>query len=135
MMGVLGNLATKELGNLGGGKGGMVMAIMKMIESHPGGIQGLLKDFEQNGMGDAVKSWLGDGQNTQVSPEQVNKAVGQQDVQKVADQAGVSHEQASSSMASLLPEILDKLSPNGQAPQQNELMSKGMDLLKGHLGL
>ena len=134
-MGFLGNLATKELGNLGGGKGALVMAIVQMLQNRQGGIQGLMQAFQQHGMGDAVQSWIGTGQNQQVSPEQVNQALGHDQVQEVAQQAGVSHEEASSGIAALLPQIVDKLTPNGQVPQQGDLMSKGMEMLKGHFGL
>jgi uncharacterized protein YidB (DUF937 family) len=134
-MGFLGNLASKELGNIGGGKGAMVMAIVQMLQNRPGGIQGLLQAFQQHGMGDAVQSWISTGQNQQVSSEQVNQALGHDQVQQVAQQAGVSKEEASSGIASLLPQIVDKLTPNGQVPQQGDLMSKGMEMLKGHFGL
>ena len=134
-MGFLGNLASKELGNIGGGKGALVMAIVQMLQNRQGGIQGLLQAFQQQGMGEAAQSWIGTGQNQQVSPDQVNQALGPDQVKQVAQQAGVSHEEASSGIASLLPQIVDKLTPNGQVPQQGDLMSKGMEMLKGHFGL
>lgn len=133
-MGFLGNLASKEFGNLGGGKGALVAAVLQMVQNH-GGIQGLLQAFQQQGMGDAVQSWISTGQNQQVSPEQIDQALGHEQLQQVARQAGISHEQASSGIASLLPEIIDKLTPNGQVPQQGDLMSKGLEMLKGHFGL
>jgi uncharacterized protein YidB (DUF937 family) len=134
-MGFLGNLASKELGNIGGGKGALVMAIVQMLQNRQGGIQGLLQAFQQHGMGETAQSWIGTGQNQQVSPDQVNQALGPDQVKQVAQEAGVSHEEASSGIASLLPQIVDKLTPNGQVPQQGDLMSKGMEMLKGHFGL
>ncbi len=134
-MGFLNNLAGGALGNLGGGKGALVMAIMQMVQNQPGGIQGLLQRFQQQGLGDAVQSWISTGQNQQVSPDQVTQALGQDQVQQVAQQAGISHQEATSGLAALLPEIVDKLTPNGQVPQQDDLMSKGLEMLKGHFGL
>jgi uncharacterized protein YidB (DUF937 family) len=134
-MGFFGNLATKEFGNMGGGKGALVLAIVQMIQNRQGGIQGLMQAFQQNGMGGAVQSWIGTGQNQQVSPEQVTHALGQDQVQQVADQAGISHQDASSGIASLLPQIVDKLTPDGQIPHHNDLMGKGMEMLKRHFGL
>src|SRR3954471_3410800 len=124
-MGFLNNLASSALGNVGGGKGAMVVAIVQMLQNRPGGIQGLMQAFQQNGMGNAVQSWIGTGENQQVSPEQVTQALGHDQVQQVASQAGVSHQEASSGIAALLPQIVDKLTPNGQVPQHGDLMSKG----------
>jgi uncharacterized protein YidB (DUF937 family) len=134
-MGFLNNLASSALGNVGGGKGAMVMAIVQMLQNRQGGIQGLMQAFQQQGMGNAIQSWVGTGENQQVSPEQVTQALGHDQVQQVADQAGVSHQEASSGIAALLPQIVDKLTPNGQVPQHGDLMSKGMEMLKGHFGL
>lgn len=134
-MGFLENLAGRELGNMGGGKGALVMAIVQMLQNRQGGVQGLLQAFQQQGMGNAVQSWIGNGQNQPLSPEQVTQALGHDQVQQVADQAGISHQEASSGIAALLPEIVDKLTPNGQVPQQNNLVNEGMQLLKGHFGL
>lgn len=134
-MSFLGNLVSQELGNLGGGKGAMVLAIVQMLQNRQGGVQGLVQAFEQQGMGSAIQSWIGNGQNQQVSPEQVTQTLGQDQVQQVADQAGISHQEASSGIAALLPQIIDKLTPNGQVPQQNDLMGEGLQLLKGHFGL
>ena len=134
-MGFLNNLASSALGNIGGGKGALVMAIVQMVQNQPGGVQGLLQSFQQQGLGNAVQSWISNGENQSVSPEQVTQALGHDQVQQVADQAGISHEEASSGIASLLPQIVDKLTPNGEMPQSNNLMGEGLQLLKGHFGL
>jgi uncharacterized protein YidB (DUF937 family) len=84
-------------------------------------------------MGDVVQSWISTGQNKPISPNQVTQVLGHDQVQEVANQAGVSHEEASSGIAALLPNVVDKLTPDGQVPQQGDLMSKGMELLKGKL--
>ncbi len=128
-MGILGNLAQ----NIGGGQGGMLPAILSMLQNRQGGISGLISAFEQHGMGDVVQSWIGNGQNKSISPDQVTQVFGHDGVQQVADQAGVSHEEAKSGIASMLPQIVDKLTPNGQVQEHGDLMSKGMEMLKGKI--
>jgi uncharacterized protein YidB (DUF937 family) len=128
-MGILGNLAQ----NIGGGQGGLLPAILQLVQNRQGGIGGLLSAFQQHGMGDAAQSWIGTGPNHSISPDQVSKVFGHDGVQQVADQAGVSHEEAKSGIASMLPQIVDRLTPNGQVQEHGDLMSKGMEMLKGKI--
>lgn len=128
-MGMLGNI----LQGLGGGQGNLLPIILKVLQNQPGGLGGLLNSFQQKGMGDIVQSWISTGQNKPISAEQVSEALGPEQVSAVANEAGISHEEAKSSLASLLPQVVDRLTPNGQLPQSNDLMSQGMELLKGKL--
>jgi uncharacterized protein YidB (DUF937 family) len=134
-MGLLDNLTKAAASNMGAeGQGsGLAGAILQMLQNQPGGIAGLMQNFQQNGLGNLLQSWIGTGQNLPISAEQVKQVLGHQQVAQIADQAGVSHEEASSGLASLLPQIVDKLTPNGQVPQSGDLMSQGMELLKGKL--
>ncbi|HWR13743.1 MAG TPA: YidB family protein [Terriglobales bacterium] len=126
---MLGNI----LQGLGGGQGNLLPIILKVLQNQPGGLGGLLNSFQQKGMGDIVQSWISTGQNKPISAEQVSEALGPEQVSAVANEAGISHEEAKSSLASLLPQVVDRLTPNGQLPQSNDLMSQGMELLKGKL--
>jgi uncharacterized protein YidB (DUF937 family) len=128
-MGVLGNLAQ----NLGGGQGNLMTAILSVLQNRQGGIGGLASAFQQHGLGDVVQSWISTGQNKSVSPEQVTQVLGHDQVQQIASEAGVSHEEAKTGIASMLPQIVDRLTPDGQVPQNNDLMSKGMEMLKGKI--
>jgi uncharacterized protein YidB (DUF937 family) len=128
-MGMLGNLAQ----NIGGGQGGLLPAILSLLQNRHGGIAGLLGAFQQHGLGEIAQSWIGTGQNKSISPDQVSQVFGHDQVQQVADQAGVSHEEAKSGIANLLPQIVDRLTPSGQVQQHNDLVSEGMQLLKGKL--
>jgi len=95
-----------------------------------GGLGGLIQTFHQKGLGDVVNSWVGTGQNQPISPDQVHSALGSDTVQQLASNAGVSTETATSSLSQMLPMFMDKLTPNGQIPQQGNLMQSGMDMLK-----
>ena len=51
-------------------------------------------------------------------------------LQDLAAQLRVSPQQASGSLASVLPQPIDQMTPNGEVPQGGDLLSQGLDLLK-----
>ncbi len=123
----------------GGGQGGanpMLNAVIGMIQQHPGGIQGLLGQFQQQGLGDQVASWVGTGQNQEIGAEHVQQALGQEPIAGLAQQLGIGHSEAASGLAQFLPLVIDKLSPQGQLPSQEEQQQGGglMGMLGGLLG-
>ena len=130
--GLVGQMGAKGADGQEGQEGqgsALLGTVMNLIQNHPGGIQGLLGQFQQAGLGEHVASWVGNGENQPLSAEHVQAALGDEQVQQVAAQAGLSPEQASSGLAALLPQVIDKLSPNGQ------LAEGGLGgMLKGLLG-
>ena len=122
---VLGGQAPSQDGQ-GGGLGGINPALLATLapivlsmlsnNSQSGGLGGLIDKFTQAGAGDAVASWLGTGSNQPVSGEQVTQALGSDTVSQIASQLGVDHGEAASGIAAVLPALVDKLTPNGQAP-------------------
>jgi uncharacterized protein YidB (DUF937 family) len=85
------------------------------------GLGGVLSALQSNGLGDAVSSWISTGANKAISPEQLQSALGSEKVAQFAQQAGVSGKEASSTLASLLPSLVDKLSPDGKLPDASGL--------------
>ena len=122
----------------GGGQGPnpMLRAVIGMIQQHPGGIQGLLGQFQQQGLGDQVASWVGTGQNQDIGAEHVQQALGQDSIAGLAQQLGIGHGEAASGLAQFLPLVIDRLSPQGQLPSQEETDAGGglMGMLGGLLG-
>jgi uncharacterized protein YidB (DUF937 family) len=92
--------------------------------------------LENGGLGDAVRSWVGTGSNQPVSADQVAQALGPGGhLQQLADTAGVSQDEAAQQLSSLLPEVVNHLSPNGDLPQgQLDLASLAQKFLGGHTG-
>ena len=109
-------------GNAQGGNG-LLDTVIQLIQNQPGGLAGLVQSFQQGGLADVVNSWVSTGQ-------QLASVLGSGPLQDIAAQLGVSPEQASGSLADLLPQIVDQLTPNGQLPQGGDLLTQGMDLLK-----
>ena len=127
------DLAKGVLGGQGGAGQGGVSTILEMLQNQPGGLSGLVQNFHQNGLGDVVSSWISTGQNLPVSADQLQSVLGSEQIQAIAQKLGISTGDAGSHLASLLPQIIDGLSPNGQLPQGGDLMSEGMNLLKGFM--
>lgn len=90
---------------------------------HPqtGGLAGLVDRFKSEGLGDTVSSWIGTGQNKPIDPDQVEKVLGQDKVQEIATKLGVSTEEVSQGLAKLLPEVVDKATPQGSIPAGDSL--------------
>jgi len=119
-------LLDSVLGSLGGEAAG---GIGELLNSQ-GGVAGLAEKFGQKGLGDLAASWIGTGANASISPEQIAAVLGSGPVADFAARLGISPEQASETLAGLLPQAIDKLTPNGQVPD----ISGVLDQLPGGLG-
>jgi len=115
------------LGGLGGSSGGgdIVGAISGLVSGH-GGLEGLVGQLSQGGLGDVVSSWVGTGPNQHVAPEHLAAALGPDKVSELASKAGLPVETFLPILASALPHIVDALTPNGQVPSGNA--TEGVDI-------
>ena len=134
-MGMLEDLAGNLLGggmsNQGGGAS-MLSTVLQLVNNQPGGLAGLLAQFQQGGLGDLAASWVGTGQNLPISADQLQGVLGGDMLGQLAGKLGIAPEAASSQLAEILPGLVDKLTPGGELPQ-GDVMAQGMDLLKGFL--
>ena len=133
-MGIFDDIAGKVQGLAGGGDSGIVKAIMEMLSSREGGgLNGIIQSFQQRGMGDIVTSWIGKGPNKPISPVQIREGLGSERVQQVATKAGISTDEAATKLSRHLPDIVDKVTPDGVVPEGG-MLDKGLDLLKSKFG-
>ena len=137
-MGLLDSLLSSVLG--GGNAGGtqqnaLVQLATGLITNHSSGngLAGLAQQFDKNGLGDLMQSWIGTGQNKAISPDQLHQVLGDEQVQHFAQQHGMQGSQVTTALAALLPQLIDKLTPHGQVPPQNDLQGMLTGLL-GSLG-
>jgi uncharacterized protein YidB (DUF937 family) len=132
-LGILDEMAKGLLGKvLGGGSSqNPLMDIVLGLITNPqtGGLQGLIQRFKEKGLGEAVSSWISTGENQPVSGEQIQHALGGNFIQQIAEQLGSSKSEVSGSLSNLLPQIIDKLTPNGSLPESDQL-HQGVELLK-----
>ena len=131
-MGLLDQVVGAMAGGQSGGNNALLETVMRMIsDPQSGGLQGLIQSFQQGGLGDIVNSWVSTGQNLPISAEQIQSVLGDSALGGLVSQLGMNSEQASGSLASMLPQLIDSMTPNGQVPQGGDLMSQGMEMLKG----
>ena len=130
-MGLLDNLENQAVTSvLGGGSNPLAANILQMIQSQPGGLQGLVQSFHDKGLGGLVSAWVSTGPNPSASADQVQQVLGSDKVKQLAASAGISPDIAGSAIAQLLPTIVDKLTPNGQVPEHSNVMDIASGLLK-----
>jgi len=105
--------------NLGGiaSSGALISEVISMLQNRPGGLGGLLQSFQQGGLGHIFQSWIGTGQNLPVSPDQLQGALGSDWLAKIAQATGLPANEVSQHLSTVLPQIVDHLTPNGQMPQ------------------
>ena len=109
MGGVLGGLlGAGQSGGMGAGMGG-------------GGLGGLMSQFQQGGLGHIAESWVGNGPNQPVSPEQLHGVLGADQVQSMASQAGMQPHDFLSQLSQHLPEAVHGMTPNGQLPDEGTM--------------
>jgi uncharacterized protein YidB (DUF937 family) len=105
--GVLGNLG----GLLGGGSVASVLS---------GGLRDLVERFKQNGQGQAAESWVNTGPNQPLQPDQLEQAIGPDVLNTLSQQTGLSREELLSRLTRELPSAVDKLTPEGRLPTEDE---------------
>ncbi len=128
---VIKGVAGKFLG--GGGQNPLMDIVLGLITNpQTGGLQGLIQTFKEKGLGDAVSSWISTGENQPVSGDQIQHALGGSLIQQIAEQLGSSKSEVSGGLSSLLPQIIDKLTPNGTLPDDDSLQ-QGLNSLKKNL--
>ncbi|HTD02981.1 YidB family protein [Undibacterium sp.] len=118
-------LLDTALGMLGGNqdpngdpKAKLMQAAIGMLSNpQSGGLQGLISTLQQSGLGDVVGSWVGTGQNLPISADQIKQALGNGQLQQLADAAGISHDDAASHLAEMLPGVVNHLTPDGTVPE------------------
>ena len=120
---LIGGLAGGGSGAGGGGLAAMLPMLAPVVGKliAGGGLQKILASLQEQGQGDKASSWVSTGSNEPISPVELRRAVGDDAVRDAARRAGVSEEEAASGLAALLPDVVDRLSPDGTLPDQKEV--------------
>jgi uncharacterized protein YidB (DUF937 family) len=108
----------------GGGQAALIAAVLGMLTNSAngasaggGGLGDLLARFEQAGLGDAAQSWVGTGANQAVSADQISSALGSDTIAQLAQQIGLPAGDTAGHLSELLPQVIDRLTPNGAVPE------------------
>lgn len=120
-MGLLDSVIGALGGSQGGGQGDALQAVIAMLarsgqgaNGGVGGLGGLVQQFQQGGLGELMNSWIGTGQNLPVSASQLQDVLGSDLLAQFAQQLGLPPDEAAGQLSQLLPQVVDKLTPNGQ---------------------
>lgn len=104
----MGGAAFPQAGGMGGGLGGL---------------GGLLEQLTRSGFGQQANSWVGTGPNEPLQPQAWSQVFGRDQLAAIASQAGISEDQAQAGLSELMPEVVDRLTPGGQMPVQDQLLA------------
>jgi uncharacterized protein YidB (DUF937 family) len=111
-------IAMQMITNKGGAGGGMDM----------GGLSGIVEAFQKGGLGNLADSWVGTGENLPVSPDQLSQALGSDKISQIASQLGMSQGDVSGGLAQILPQLIDKVTPNGQLPANSSMIENALSM-------
>lgn len=116
-----------------GDKAGSLLSVLLMLltDQNRGGFSGFLDQFKRIGLGDAASSWVTRGNNAPLSNEQLQSALGAETIDDIAAQTGIDPNTATSALAYMTPKVVDTLTPDGEIPDQNTLLSKIGGFLTG----
>jgi uncharacterized protein YidB (DUF937 family) len=128
------------LSRLGGGNqpqsGNLLLQLALSMLQQNGGLEGILGKLREGGLSQQADSWVGTGQNMNISADQLQQVFGSSGISDLASRLGMSEQQASSGLAQLLPEVINQLTPEGQVPENsNDEISQGLSMLANSPGL
>jgi uncharacterized protein YidB (DUF937 family) len=134
--GGLGDILGRVLGGQGGGAGDrattasaddVLPAALKNLLGGAatgsvvsGGLSTLIREFQDRGYGQAAQSWVGNGPNETIAPNDLAKALGSDTLQALAQQTGMPHSDLLASLSQHLPDLINQLTPNGRVPTEEE---------------
>jgi uncharacterized protein YidB (DUF937 family) len=91
--------------------------VMNLVHSGPGGLSGLVQRFQAGGLGHLIQSWISTGPNQPASAQQITQALGGDQLRQMAARVGLDPNVVAQRLSTILPQVVDHLTPNGQLPQ------------------
>lgn len=114
-----GGLGDLMKGPLGGALGGLLAggAAGSVLS---GGLNDLLKQFQDSGHAETANSWVGHGENKQIAPNDLASALGADQISTLTSQTGLSRDELLAGLAQQLPHVVNQLTPDGRLPTEHE---------------
>jgi len=115
-----------------GGLGGMLGQVLGggMGSSGAGGLGALLEQLQRAGYGEHADSWVGRGANKPIPADAMGQIFGHDGLQQISRQAGISEDEASRGLSQLLPEVVDRMTPDGRVPDADTLSNSVEDFAR-----
>jgi uncharacterized protein YidB (DUF937 family) len=131
--GLTGGGAGQSTGPFGMGAQGqnpLLQIALQMLQQN-GGLQGILGKLQQGGYGEQAQSWIGTGRNLPIDPGALSQIFGHGQLGQLAQQFGLSPQQASEGLADVLPQVVDQMTPQGQVPDNHsDLVQQALAMLQ-----
>ena len=103
-------------GMIGGMVGAALVPVVNNLLQEHGGVQGIVNQFQSQGLGATVNSWVKNGPNEPITAAHVTQTFGDQTINQLAAKAGMSPQELAAKLAQVLPHTVDALTPNGVLP-------------------
>ncbi|APR36121.1 YidB family protein [Paraburkholderia sp. SOS3] len=105
----------------GGSQQALVASVLEFINNQPGGLNGLIQRFRENGAGEIIGSWISTGENQAVSADTLHNVLGSETVTNLAAKTGVEPEQVTGLLSQILPHVVNAATPNGEVPADGKI--------------
>ncbi|MEQ4643307.1 MULTISPECIES: YidB family protein [Providencia] len=125
-------LFEQMMGMVAGDKMQQFQSVINWVENQ-GGLQGVIEKFNEQGLSGVIASWISEGNNLPIDASQLMQVFGNANIQELAQQVGLEPQATSEMIAKYLPQLVDSATPNGEVPENLDLASIGMNLLKSKL--
>ena len=134
MRGGRGPMGLPSRRGVGGNQTALLMMLlplaMRWVQRN-GGMGAVLDKFKQKGFGRQAQSWVDTGANDDIDEKAVEQVVGREELRQMAERLGVPEEQVAQAFAEIMPEMADKLSPEGQLPgEADDVLDEGARTLE-----
>ena len=133
MENLIGSCISTIEGNNQNQSNNILASVMQLVQEH-GGVNEVINKFSNNGLAQQAQSWLSNGPNQTITAEHIQQVFGSNAVQNIASQLGMNTNSAGTAIAQVLPDLINKLSPNGSLPANHQdLLSEGLSILRSRL--
>jgi uncharacterized protein YidB (DUF937 family) len=94
----------------------LAQEVMALVQGSAGGLAGFAQQLQNRGLGSQVKSWIATGPNQPVTAQEIQQALGSERVKQLAARVGIDADVVAQKLSTILPQLIDRLTPNGQLP-------------------
>jgi uncharacterized protein YidB (DUF937 family) len=130
-----GGIGSRPGTGMGMGGGNPLLQLVFQLIQQNGGLPGILAKFQQAGYGQQANSWVSTGRNMPISPDILSRVLGSGQLEQLAREFGVSHDDAAGGLASMLPQAIDGMTPTGSLPDDHgDLVSRALEILTSKTG-
>ena len=113
----------------------MLLPLAMQWVQRNGGIGALLERFRQKGYSQQAASWVSTGENEPLDPQAVSEVIGTEELSRLSQQLGASDEEVAGGLARILPQVVDRLTPQGDVPSDaDDALGSGLAALRQMLG-